>query len=1502
MTSIPKSSTKLPEKVIGVQFGILSPQEIRARSVAEITTHETYEGNEPKIGGLFDPRMGVLEPGKVCPVDGKRQKDCPGYFGHHELAMPVFHMQFFKYTLMSARCVCWRCSNLLIDLPTENEDDSPLRLKLQTANTKLKGFNRFNQVYSLCRQVKVCGDSNNNGCGAIQPDFIRRDPKSPSGKVSLEWKANKAEKREESQVIWYAEDCLKVLRRISDEHCELMGFNPKFCRPDWLISEVIAVSPPSVRPSVRADNNSRMLDDLTHKYCDIIKTNRTLKSKLQNPNPSRKVIDDWYYMLQYHVATLVNSSVPGLPPAKQRSGRPLLSIVERLKTKQGLVRGNLMGKRVDQSARSVITPDARIGIGELGVPIAVAKTLTKPEIVGPRNYHKLLEYVRNGYDKWPGAKMIKRNRDGRTVSLRVLDGSSVELEMGDVVHRHLMDGDFLLFNRQPTLHKPSMMAHKVRVLPGNTFRLNSNVTTPYNADFDGDEMNAHLPQSKQTEVELRELCAVKKQIISPGTGAPIIACVQDSLLGCYLLTRSDTYLNREEFLFCMSMVEGFNGILPPPTIPAGEETPESFPRELYNTNQDLWSGRDVFSMILPNIYYTRKNNGHTGDPIDDVVKIEAGRLVSGILDKKIMGTKEQGLVHIIFNVLGDEAAEKFLNDTQSLIMQWMLISGFSVGASDLVPDKYAQEKMKEVIKQHRMKVVEILQNVHSGILENRGGQSNHDEMEVLIQKQLTDALTSAGDIGIKTLPPENRIVRMVKAGSKGSNINIGQMIACVGQQAVQGRRVQYGYTDRTLPHFPKYDDGPAGRGFVENSFIQGLTPHEFFFHAMTGREGLIDTAVKTADTGYIQRRLIKAMEDLRVAADGTVRNAQNQIVQFAFANDGFDPTRVEKQKLPSLEMSVEELINQHDMNGFDWSLILKPDIAESIESSKEVKKHLDEYVQKLIDDRSYILDEISKGNPDILFQFPIQFKRVITDTKAIFGDTPSISNLHPAEILKAIDELCDLLKPSTWMQSYRIGEALIRYWLSPRKLYQEMDLSVNAFGHLIDIISRLIQQSYAQVGELVGTVAAQSIGEPATQMTLNTFHLAGVAAKSAVTRGVPRFRELLNLTKDIKSPAMTVYLHPDVASSKERALQIKNILQRQTLKDIVKSTEIFFDPSGSQPSSFLKDDEFLESYRELAELETIPEGLERSPYVLRMEINRLSMAERGLRMIDIYTAIDKHFNEDKEMRLSVVFSDDNAEQLVVRVQLLVPPNDTETDMMLIMRSIQKTILHDLNIGGIQGINEVAMHKEDNVYRKLDNEPGNWTKLNEWVIDTIGSNMIEVLSHPAVDSYNTYSNNIHEVRDLLGLEAARALITEEIQLVFETSGAYVNPRHVSLLVDTMTSRGTLMSIDRHGINRSDRGPLMKCSFEETPDILFRAGVFGEYDSISGVSASIMMGQEVPIGTNAIGVKLDEEYMNELILNRPMVEEEIPEEEEEKEEADFHDAVCDNINIQLDIDDF
>ena len=806
-------------KIVGIQFSMLSPEEIRKGSVTEITSRDTFVGNKPVIGGLFCPYMGVSEPGMLCPTDGLDYMNTPGYFGRIELAAPVFYYQHLATVHKILRCVCLKCSKLLI-----NKDAHKQALKMLPDE-------RWSYVFGVASKVRRCGDDNEDGCGCLMPKKIRKENLAT---LIAEWESDGVkgmsdEDAKKMNMQLTPDIVLKIFRRISDDDVSFMGFSPTFSRPDWMICQVLAVPPPAVRPSIKMDGAQRSEDDLTHIIVNIVKTNKTLQEKIRD-GAQANIISDWHTVLQYYCATLVDNNIPGAAPVAQRSGRPLKSIKERLNGKGGRVRGNLMGKRVDFSARSVITPDPNLSIRELGVPLKIAKNITKPVVVNDMNRRMLTKLVRNGPEEYPGAKILER-KGGENISLRYADRDNIVLYNGDIVHRHMMDGDGVLFNRQPTLHRMSMMCHIARIMyQGDTFRMNVGDTKPYNADFDGDEMNMHMPQDEEAEAELKNLAAVPYQIISPAKNQSIIGIFQDSLLGSYRLTRPGVSFTPRD---AMNLLMAYNGVN----------------EGLFAAHAERISSFQILSQIMPSMTmkYKTKGFGENDDFATSagVLEIVDGKYLRGQLDKDVLGGGSNGLITRTCNDFGNMAAADFIDNLQNIVTEYMKGSAYSVGISDLIANRSTNEQIAESITSKKKEVKNLIDQTYLGIFENATGNTNEDEFEFKVTNILNKATLDSGKIGLKSLDKDNRFVTMVKAGSKGSDLNISQMIACLGQQLIDGKRIPYGFENRTLPHFTKYDDSPGARGFVENSFISGLTPEELFFHAMGGRVGLIDTAVKS---------------------------------------------------------------------------------------------------------------------------------------------------------------------------------------------------------------------------------------------------------------------------------------------------------------------------------------------------------------------------------------------------------------------------------------------------------------------------------------------------------------------------------------------------------------------------------------------------------------------------------------------------------------------------------
>ncbi|KAG8533813.1 DNA-directed RNA polymerase II subunit RPB1 [Bacidia gigantensis] len=1465
-----------------VQFGLLSPEEIKNMSVAPIEYPETMDeqNQRPRHMGLADPRLGTIDRSVKCATCDENMSECPGHFGHIELAVPVFHVGFMTKTKKLLETICHNCGKVLVD-------ETPLltlsKLKSNPGFTDALRIKdpkrRFEAVWRLCKPKMICESAavvdeeagaddpkkqklDHGGCGNLQPE-IRREGLRLTGT----WKAQKGDDETEGQQPEKKpispQMVLNIFRHISTDDIRTMGLSNDYARPEWMIITVLPVPPPPVRPSISVDggNGLRGEDDLTYKLGDIIRANGNVRRCETEGSPAH-VVSEFEQLLQFHVATYMDNDIAGQPQALQKSGRPVKSIRARLKGKEGRLRGNLMGKRVDFSARTVITGDPNLSLDEVGVPRSIARTLTYPETVTPYNIHKLHQLVKNGPNDHPGAKYVIRDTGERIDLRHHKRAGEISLQYGWKVERHIVDGDYIIFNRQPSLHKESMMGHRVRVMPYSTFRLNLSVTSPYNADFDGDEMNLHVPQSEETRAEVSQLCMVPLNIVSPQRNGPLMGIVQDTLCGIYKICRRDVFLSKEQVMNILLWVPDWDGVIPQPAI---------------IKPKPMWTGKQLISLVIPSgLNLVRPADEGFCPAKDDGLLVLGGELVFGLLNKKSVGASGGGIIHIIYNEKGSDAAMNFFNGAQTLVNYWLLHNGFSIGIGDTIPDRGTILRIQQAVNKQKDEVTSITDEATRNLLESLPGMNVRETFESKVSKALNKARDDAGTVTEKSLKDLNNATQMARSGSKGSTINISQMTAVVGQQSVEGKRIPFGFKYRTLPHFTKDDYSPESRGFVENSYLRGLTPTEFFFHAMAGREGLIDTAVKTAETGYIQRRLVKALEDVMCKYDGTVRNSLGDIVQFVYGEDGLDGAHIEAQRVDIITCSGEQFEKKFRVDLMDPQpdTSISPEFLEQANEmigDLETQEYLEEEYQQLLAAREFLRK--NKQDDVDQYQLPINIIRILDTAKTTFKiKNGARSNLNPTDVIPAVNALLDrlvvirgedALSKEGQHNATLLFKAQLRSRLAFKRLVVENSLNKLAFQHVLGEIENRFCRAIANPGEMVGVLAAQSIGEPATQMTLNTFHFAGVSSKN-VTLGVPRLKEILNLAKVIKTPSMTVYQEEGNVGNQDSAKLLRSAVEHTTLRSVTESSEIYYDPD-IESTVIDADKDMVESYFILPGGD-VEDRFRQSRWLLRIILGRRALLDKGLTVQDVAAKIKENYTKD----LAVIFSDDNADEQVVRIRMIQDygkgdeDDDLEEDVLL--KRLESHMLDTLTLRGVPGIERAFLNTRTRLRQATDGSlvmDKNDPLCKEWFLDTSGSALGNVLAIPGVDTTRTYSNSFIEVFEVFGIEATRSALMRELTQVLAFDGSYVNHRHLALLVDVMTSRGHLMAITRHGINRADTGALMRCSFEETVEILLEAAACGELDDCRGVSENVMLGQLAPLGTGELEVFLDQKMLDTVI---------------------------------------
>ncbi|KAL0324389.1 UNVERIFIED_CONTAM: DNA-directed RNA polymerase III subunit [Sesamum calycinum] len=1161
--------------------------------------------------------------------------------------------------------------------------------------------------------------------------------------------------------------------------------------------------------------------------------------------------------LQMEVAQYINSDVRGLP-FHMTTAKPLSGFVQRLKGKQGRFRGNLSGKRVEYTGRTVISPDPNLKISEVAIPILMARILTYPERVSHHNIEKLRQCVRNGPNKYPGAKFI-RQPDGTEISLMFSSRKrhADELKYGYIVDRHLEDGDIVLFNRQPSLHRMSIMSHRARIMPWRTLRFNESVCNPYNADFDGDEMNMHVPQTEEARTEALMLMGVQNNLCTPKNGEILVASTQDFLTSSFLITRKDTFYDRASFsLMCSYMGDAMDPIdLPTPALVKCTSLACSSNELLFLICDEthyacgphlsscwIWYIIDGSRVVAKKV------------PVQDEIISSSGaldcELISGQLGKATVGNgSKDGLYSVLLRDYSAHAAATCMNrlaklsgSASSSCPTWKIRDQARYGYAPLYCGWQIRHEKKLTIDKEYGQCTDYIESYNSGKLELLPGCNRAETLEAKITGTLNNIRERTANVRVslfsnpsscsldwfvhissiecsfvkfvsehwrlslpkvcmKNLNWRNSPLIMSQCGSKGSPINICQMIACVGQQSVGGRRAPNGFVDRTLPHFERGAKDPDGLLSHDTSFSHrlqdpgsqrlrpeflytGLSATEFFFHTMGGREGLVDTApcfkevhaalramvlgdlcamtrqVKTADTGYMSRRLMKALEDLSVHYDNTVRNASGSIVQFVYGGDGMDPAQMEEKS--GLPLNFERL--------FMKAKATCPAAEEKSLNTEEIKKIVNEMIEERLPKSTMDLEEECSEDPPPS-DTPSKKENLETFDKSLKS---FIERKHPSSDL--------MLKLNEGQYSGRIRK-------DPQLVLVFLETCITRYN------SKKIE-----AGTAIGAIGAQSIGEPGTQMTLKTFHFAGVASMN-VTLGVPRIKEIINAAKRINTPIITTALQCN--DNDIIAKLVKGRIEKTLLEQVAKSIKT---SQASRSASI----------------------------VITLDMKRIQGAQLS---IDAYTVKESILQTPrmklKEQQIKVL----NPRKLEVVLQA--DRSKLHFEVHALKNKLSKVVVKGIN--SVERVIIVNEAKEKDPTRK---------KLKLLVE---GTGLLSVMGTDGVDGKNTTSNHIIEVQQTLGIEAARKKIIEEIHFTMSSHGMTIDIRHMMLLADLMTFKGEVLGITRHGVQKMRDSVLMLASFEKTADHLFNASVSGRVDRIEGVSECIIMGIPMQIGTGMLKVR-------------------------------------------------
>ena len=1277
-----------------MSLGILSDDDVERMSVCEIDKPNLSADH----GCVYDPRMGVVNQNGACQTCLKDVWQCPGHFGHINLRVPV--IIFYRTVMSMLRCFCMNCSRLMCS------EESLL----------LNGVRGFDKVVNHISKQKM---SFCDRCQTPHPE-IRFSQVDNILSVHLKHKSNKSMKD------LSVEDIKAVFDKIPVEDVKLLGVDTTMFHPRNLVLTKFPVLPMSCRPKMHTPDNTTSDHDLSTVTSEIIKLNNILAS--ENPLSER------YIKTAVHLRARIQSYCDNTKCVnfQNTNHKPNSGIKELLDKKDGIFRKHLMGKRCDETGRTVIGPDPTLKLTQVAVPRKMAELLTVPELVTPFNRERLTDIVNsnkaalvckaNGIKKivsnalytnrvhlnhgdkvrrkngriitvlnckmelFPGDTVTRTN--GEQLTVEPLQKREIQLELGDCVERFLQDGDIGLLNRQPTLHKNSMQAMHVVVKEGKTLRLNLSQTPGFNADFDGDEMNFSVCKSEIARSELINLSLSKNLILSSQSNKPMMGIVQDSLLGAYKMTKNVTRMDRGSFMDLLVKTD-FSSYF--------DYTERLEQIRSVRKEKGLFTSPMLFGFIMPSDFCLTS----------DLLTIENGILINGCFKKDNLGCTSNSIIRLLALEYGTDTAARFIDNIQFLTNAWLEENGFSIGIDDCFIPEDRVEKIDDMIT-HSFKAAELA--------------SRTTDNPIIKEAKIHLSLNKISDAGKRfaadALKSDNNILATVESGSKGDYYNCTQISGVVGQQNVYGKRPAYTLDNnrRSLPHYPRQIPDNRrmyeSRGFVANSFFKGLNPKESFFHAMSGREGMINTAMGTSESGYNQRKTVKINENLTVRYDGTVRGATNNIYQFAYGYSGFDPARVTLVNGEQHPCNVLRLANRANSN-------FRGDVSRPL-----TKNETDDLCKRAI---------------------PVPPIPAIIREAIVARHTAQLKNM-----LKDV-RLCDRAKP-----------------------------------FFVEELVRAYQTAVISPGEAVGIQAAQSIGEKQTQLTLNTFHTAGKLQQS----GVARFLELLDVKKNVKVQTCTLHFKKAYTDPQQIRRDIATTLVGIVLEDVVEKVGVV----NKSLCLWL-------SMKKLFSVRLTPSRIAR---VLREKTSGFVFIPKSTRIV--VNCLD-------EIELSESFGNETAKEL-----------------------------GKIFICGIPGITDI--------YLDYDNE--------EWSIVTTGSNLRKLLALQLFDHKRTYCNNVWEVFACLGLVAAKKMLFLE----FQKNITGINPEHVQLLVDKMTFKGKPMPVNRYTMRTNDVGPLCKATFEESTDNLISAAVRTEVDTVSGVSASIICGNKIAMGTGCFDIVIDHRHLDGL----------------------------------------
>lgn len=1327
-------------QVSRIRFGIMGDRDVERLSTCLIDNPSLAA----ERGTVYDQRLGCVQNNSTCPTCSNDVWKCPGHFGHIDLNTPI--ILFYKQCLPFLKCICFNCHRLLCT-------------KEELTMLNIRTYDKTIDYVSKCTSC--------SRCNAPHPD-IKYNPSDCTLTAHHKYKNKKAVRELTPAII------KSVFDNVPDEDVSLIGIDVSMFHPRNLVLTKFPVIPTCCRPRMITPSNSND-DDLSLLIIDVLKNNLALGKLISTgvSDSADKTYADNYERLVNAIKTKLLAYCDNTKgkATHNTNHKPMTGLKDRMIKKTGQFRQALMGKRCDWTARTVVGPDPTLSMNQVGIPIEIARSLIVTEYVTDRNVDELTRMVNGGLVSAiikvngskidvvhaivrqgtrlvhgdvvvsaEGRKRVVTNckeelreddvliRDGKRIPVKQPERRHLKLDVGDRVQRYLRDGDPVLVNRQPTLHRNSMQGMLVKILPGKTTRVNMSITPGFNMDFDGDEGNIFTVLTLEALSELLHVSNAKNNILSGQTNRSEMVIVQDSLLAAYLMTRSVVRMKRSDFFNCMMRTSAFD------RYPSWQSRIDSVSR-LRSEDGYPYTCHALFAFILPSDFHVDAN--------DTVIR--EGVILSGHLDKHSLKGGKSSIIRLLCMEYGPDVAATFIDDIQFLTNAWLEINVFSIGIADcMIGSEIESDKIRDSTYRYFLEAEQV---------------NKTTEDRSLREMRTNLALNKAKDVGLSiaknALKPDNNFISTVSSGSKGDYFNIAQITGLCGQQNISGKRPALTIENRSRStiHYPrvvtdvklKYES----RGFISSSFMRGMNPREMFFHAMAGRVGMISTAMDTSTSGYLQRSCIKSNEDLKVAYDGSVRDVSNNIYQMSYGYQGFDPCKV-----------------TYDANGLGHPIDMRR-LADRLNTGLDIARY-----ERLTE--ATVEEVICR----------CRWKRQIPD--------------------EAYDDM--------WNRHERnLRNELVSVELHPTRLRD-----------FVDTVCEKYHTARATPGDSVGILSAQSIGERQTQSSLNMFHTTGKLSES----GVNRFEELLNMTKTLKCKSCVIYFKKRFDSADELRSSIfhsrRNSLLQIRLIDIIARK-----PIKKDATSFEYQFNMTTLYVNMISPSDVKE-------ILSKEYFSICDIDVGSSSITIKY---KHSESRPRSATHSIGGGDDEEDnddtttIVQQQQQDCGGNNAYDELDALRYEVENATLK-----GIRGIQKVYIDHDG----------------TEWRVLTEGSNLKLLLAHPEIDGKRLYCNDIWEVFECLGITAVRKMMYVDMKRIAPD----VNDCHVRLLIDKMTAKGKPMSLTRYSMRvNDDVGPLSKATFEESLDIMIKAAVRTEVENIKGVSAAIISGNQVQVGTGYFDVMFD-----------------------------------------------